>query len=113
VFLTIGAQASTVREVQTLSMPVTFAQVLIFGFASNAIGAPDSTNALIAAVFPLSSPLVMLARAAEQPELWPHLVALAWQGLWVALILHFGAKMFRKTVLKSGPPVRWWRFRRT
>ena len=27
VFLTIGAQASTVREVQTLSMPVTFGQV--------------------------------------------------------------------------------------
>ena len=32
-FLTIGAQASTAREVQTMSMPVTFAQVLIFGFA--------------------------------------------------------------------------------
>jgi ABC-2 type transport system permease protein len=113
VFLTIGAQASTVREVQTLSMPVTFAQVLIFGFASNAIGAPDSTNALIAAVFPLSSPMVMLARAAEQPELWPHLLALVWQSLWVAAILHVGAKMFRKTVLKSGPPIKWWRLRRT
>ena len=34
VFLGIGAQASTVREVQTLSMPVTMAQVVIFGFAS-------------------------------------------------------------------------------
>ena len=43
VFLTIGAQASTVREVQTLSMPVTFFQVVIFGFAATAIGAPDST----------------------------------------------------------------------
>jgi hypothetical protein len=32
VFLSIGAQASTAREVQTLSMPVTVAQVLIFGF---------------------------------------------------------------------------------
>ena len=38
VFLTIGAQASTVREVQTLSMPVTFGQVLIFGFAAAAVG---------------------------------------------------------------------------
>ena len=37
-FLTIGAQASTAREVQTMSMPVTFAQVLIFGFAATAIG---------------------------------------------------------------------------
>jgi ABC-2 type transport system permease protein len=112
VFLTIGAQASTVREVQTLSMPVTFGQVLIFGFAATAVGASNSTEALVAAIFPLSSPMVMLARAAEQPELWPHLLAFLWQGFWVALILRVGARMFRKTVLKSGPPVKWWRLRR-
>jgi ABC-2 type transport system permease protein len=67
-FLTIGAQASTVREVQTMSMPITFGQVLIFGFASTVIGSPDSAEGLAAAVFPLSSPMAMLARAAEQPD---------------------------------------------
>jgi ABC-2 type transport system permease protein len=108
-FLTIGAQASTVREVQTMSMPVTFGQVLIFGFASTAVGAPDSTTALAAAIFPLSSPMAMLARAAEQPEWWPHIAAIAWQALWVALILRVGAQLFRKTVLKSGPRTRWWK----
>jgi ABC-2 type transport system permease protein len=107
-FLTIGAQASTVREVQTMSMPVTFAQVVIFGFAATAIGNPDSARSLVAAVFPLSSPLVMIARAAELPELWPHLLALAWQAMWVALILRIGSQMFRKTVLKSGPKGRRW-----
>lgn len=112
VFLTIGAQASTAREVQTLSMPVTFGQVLLFGFASTAIGAPDSANALAAAAFPLSSPMVMLARAAERPELWPHLIAILWQALWVGVILRIGAQLFRKTVLKSGPRSPWWRFGR-
>ncbi|MFL6830711.1 MAG: ABC transporter permease [Sphingomicrobium sp.] len=112
VFLTIGAQASTAREVQTLSMPITFLQVLVFGFATTAIGSPDSAAALVAAVFPLSSPMVMLARAAERPEWWPHLAAIAWQVLWVAIILHVGAKLFRKTVLKSGPATRWWRLKR-
>jgi ABC-2 type transport system permease protein len=112
VFLMIGALASTVREVQTLSMPVTFAQVVIFGFAATAIGAPDSTKALIAAIFPWSSPMTMLARAAEQPELWPHLVALVWQALWVALTLRLGAQLFRKTVLKSGPRRPWWKLSR-
>jgi ABC-2 type transport system permease protein len=110
-FLTIGAQASTAREVQTMSMPVTFAQVLIFGFAATAIGAPDSFQALLAAIFPFSSPMVMLARAAEEPELWPHLIGIVWQVFWVALILRLGAKLFRKTVLKSGPRGKWWRFR--
>jgi ABC-2 type transport system permease protein len=111
-FLMIGAQASTAREVQTLSMPVTFAQVLIFGLASTAIGSADSAEAIGAAIFPLSSPLVMLARAAERPEVWPHLLAILWQAAWVALILRMGSQLFRKTVLKSGPRRPWWKFGR-
>ena len=109
-FLGIGAQASTVREVQTLSMPVTVAQVLIFGFAALAIGSPDSPIAIGGALFPLSSPLVMVARAAERPELWPHLVAILWQAAWIAVIVSVSARLFRRTVLKSGPVKRrWWR----
>jgi ABC-2 type transport system permease protein len=110
VFLSIGAQASTVREVQTLSMPATVAQVLIFGFASMSVGAPDSPLALAGAAFPLSSPLVMVARAAEKPELWPHLIAIGWQAVWIAIVVSLSAGLFRRTVLKSGPVKRrWWR----
>jgi ABC-2 type transport system permease protein len=111
-FLTIGAQASTAREVQTMSMPVTFAQVLIFGFASTAIGAPESTGGVAAAAFPLSSPMAMIARAAQDGDWWPHVAAILWQALWVVLILRLGAKLFRRTVLKSGPRTKWWRFKR-
>jgi len=107
VFLGIGAQASTVREVQTLSMPVTMAQVLLFGFASIGVGKPDGAEAIGAAVFPLSSPFAMIARAAEQPMLWPHLLALLWQALWVALILKGAAAIFRRSVLKSGRSQPW------
>ena len=106
-FLGIGAQASTVREVQTLSMPVTMAQVILFGVASLGVGRPESIEAIGAAIFPLSSPFAMIGRAAEQPAIWPHLVALAWQALWVALILKGAAAIFRRSVLKSGPAWRW------
>jgi ABC-2 type transport system permease protein len=92
-----------------MSMPVTFAQVLIFGFAASAIGTPNSAEGLAAAIFPLSSPMAMLARAAQQPDLWPQFAAIAWQICWVAAILRFGAKLFRKTVLKSGPRRQGWR----
>ncbi|HEY0628073.1 MAG TPA: ABC transporter permease [Sphingomicrobium sp.] len=109
-FLGIGAQASTVREVQTLSMPVTMAQVVLFGFASLGVGKPMTAEAIGAAVFPLSSPFAMIGRAAEQGALWPHALALLWQALWVALILKFAAAIFRRSVLKSGPSGRrWWR----
>ena len=109
VFLGIGGQASTAREVQTLSMPVTMAQVVVFAVAATAVGAPDSPRALAAAIFPLSSPFVMLARAAEQPQVWPHIVAIVWQMLWVAFILHIASRMFRSSVLKSGPARSFWR----
>jgi ABC-2 type transport system permease protein len=48
----------------------------------------------------------MLARAAQDEVLWPHLLALVWQGLWVALIIRFAARRFRIGVLKSGSPPR-------
>ena len=108
VFLGIGGQASTAREVQTLSMPVTMAQVVVFALAASAVGEPDSTRALAGALFPLSSPFVMIARAAEQPDLWPHLLAIAWQILWVALILRVAARIFRRSVLKSGSGRSFW-----
>jgi ABC-2 type transport system permease protein len=111
-FLGIGAQASTVREVQTLSMPVTMAQVVIFAFASAAVGLANHPIGIAAAVFPLSSPFAMIARAAESPAIWPHLIAIVWQGLWVALILRMASRMFRRSVLNSGPRRKWWRRKR-
>ena len=111
-FLVIGAQASTAREVQTMSLPATFAQVLLFGFAAGSVGNPDSLGGIAAAIFPLSSPMAMIARAAEDTRLWPHLAGIVWQAIWIAIILRLGARLFRKTVLKSGPRQPWWKFGR-
>jgi ABC-2 type transport system permease protein len=101
-FLGIGSQASSIREVQTLSMPVTVGQLLVFLFASFAAGPFNSLLGIGAAVFPFSSPLAMIARAAQTPELWTHLLALAWQALWVWLTLKLSARFFRRNVMKSG-----------
>lgn len=102
IFLAIGALASTVREVQTLSMPVTMLQLFIFFFASFVLvdGAPILELAAI--LFPLSSPFAMTARAAQNEALWPHLIALAYQIAWVILFIRWGSRLFRKRVLKSG-----------
>jgi len=112
VFLAIGSQAGSVREIQTINMPVVLAQSAIYFFGASAVGHIDEPRGLAAAIFPLSSPFTMIARAAEQDMLWPHLAALIWQALWVALILRAGARLFRRSVLKSGPQRRWWRSRR-
>ena len=101
-FLSIGALASTVREVQTLSMPVTMLQLVVFFMAASALTAPGSPRELAVMVFPLSSPFAMLARAALSEGLWPHALALAWQALCVVIITRAGAALFRRRVMKSG-----------
>ena len=103
IFLAVGSLATTVREVQTLSMPVTMMQVLLFFFASMAMSEPGKPIEWAAMIFPLSSPFAMLARAAQDDALWPHFVAVAWQLVWVALFIRLGATLFRKRVMKSGP----------
>lgn len=103
IFLAIGGMANTVREVQTLSMPATMMQLVVFFLASYAMARPGSTVELVSTVFPVSSPYTMLAHAARDAALWPHAVALAWQALCVVLMIRFGAQLFRRTVMKSGP----------
>lgn len=105
-FLTIGALASTVREVQTLSMPVTMLQLIVFFLAAYALTAPGSWLELGVIAFPLSSPFAMLARAALDEALWPHLLALGWQALCALAITRAGATLFKRRVMKSGKPSR-------
>jgi ABC-2 type transport system permease protein len=102
-FLSIGGMATTVREVQTLSMPVTMMQLMVFFFASYALARPGTWVETVSQVFPVSSPFAMLAHAAQSPEIWPHAIALGWQALWVGVIVRVGAQLFRRTVMKSGP----------
>ncbi len=103
VFLAIGSMATTVRDVQALSMPATMLQLVVFFLASFAIGRPGTTIELGVIIFPFSSPFAMLARAAQDPALWPHTAALAWQALCVLLLVRAGASLFKRRVMKSGP----------
>ena len=114
VFLGAGAQASTPRELQMLSLPITVVQVAMFGLALSASGAPDSARTKFVELFPLSSPYAMAAHAANKPELWPHAAALGWQALWVLIAITVGARAFRRGVLQSGSGTIGWKslFRR-
>lgn len=102
-FLTIGGMATTVRDVQTLSMPVTMLQLLVFFFASYTMAQQGRPIELAAIAIPFSSPFAMLARAAQDDRLWIHGFALAWQVLCVVVFVRAGAYLFRSRVMKSGP----------
>jgi ABC-2 type transport system permease protein len=100
-FLSIGGRANSIREIQTLSLPATFAQLGVFALAGAAVGMERDAMFWVATVFPLSSPLAMIAVAAQSGAVWPHLLALAWQALWVAIMIRLSARWFRRAVFKS------------
>ena len=102
VFLGVGAQAATIREIQMLSLPITVFQVSMFGLSAAAAANPGSSIARIAEIFPFSSPFAMAARGATDPAIWPHIFALGWQALWVAITIWIAVRLFRIGVLKSG-----------
>ncbi len=101
-FLGIGAMAATVREVQTLSMPVTMLQLINFFFASYTVTKMDQPIEKLACIFPFSSPFAMIARAAQSPILWHHGVAFLGQIAFAALLLRVGVFLFKRNVMKSG-----------
>jgi len=105
-FLSIGALTSTQRELQMLSLPITIFQMVMFGLALGAATRTGTWFTLAVEIFPFSSPLAMIGLAGSSPLIWPHLLALAWQALWVAIIITIGARVFRRGVLKSGSPKR-------
>jgi ABC-2 type transport system permease protein len=100
-FLGIGAQASNIREIQTISMPVTMLQLLVF-FLVISVAAPSlGALPLTVDIVPFTSPMAMIALGAESDALWPHLIALPWQALWVVIIIRISSRLFRRTVFKS------------
>lgn len=101
-FLGIGAQASTIREIQTITMPVTLLQLMVLLLAMTAISG-DGALVWTAYLVPFSSPLAMVAHGARYESLWPHLLAIAWQAVWVVVIIRLSSRLFRRTVMKSSP----------
>lgn len=101
-FLGIGAMAATVREVQTISMPVTMVQIINFFFAAYSITKINEPIEQFACIFPFSSPFAMLGRAAQEPTLWHHGVAIIGQMAFAVLLLKLGVVLFKRNVMKSG-----------
>ena len=108
VFLGVGAQAASVREIQMLSLPITIFQVGMFSLSAGAASAPGSSLAKFAEIFPFSSPLAMAARAATDDAKAVHLLALGWQAIWVALVVYLSVRLFRAGVLSGRSDWKFW-----
>ncbi|MEE4348857.1 MAG: ABC transporter permease [Pacificimonas sp.] len=103
-FLGIGSLCSSIREVQTLSMPVTILQMLVLVLTLQAISAGPGTMQTVISWFPLSAPYMMAARAGAGTDILPHIIAYVWLLVFASGVIFVSARLFRYGVLRSGPP---------
>lgn len=92
---------SNIQGSRIASLPVFGLLLASYGFAFYAMNHVGSTAFLVAAIFPITSPIVMLGgHLGGVNPVW-HFVALAWQILWIAGLLTLAARMFRRSALNS------------
>lgn len=104
IYLGIGSLCASIREVQSLSMPVTIVQMMVLLGVLAAVDRPDGAWGSVMSWFPLSSPYMMVARAATEPGLAQHALAITGQLAFAAFVIWWSARLFRFGVLSSGPP---------
>jgi ABC-2 type transport system permease protein len=106
-FLGMGGLASSPREVQMLSFPLVVLQMIAFMMAaSSVVGGMEGTLGIAAQIIPFTASYAMLGRAAVDGNLWVHAAAIAWQILWITIMINLSVRLFRRGVLGDGD----WKF---
>lgn len=114
-FAAIGAAMSDDSD-QSLSLIATAPIIISFFLGMVAMTAPHSNIAVIASIFPLSSPVVMPARLGFDPPLWELALSMILLVLCFLVFVWLSAKIYRTGILLYGKKVtlrelgRWLRY---
>lgn len=107
-FAAVGSMVNEdVNEAQSLTMPITMP--ILFGFVimQMAIADPNSGIAVFGSIFPLTSPLVMMARIAYDPPMWQIVLSIALLAVTIWFFVWLSAKIYRTGILMYGKKPSW------
>ena len=101
----LGALAPDVKDASGASFIVLMPLIIVYVLLTAILSAPDGSLALVLSLFPLTSPVGMIARMTQTTvPLWQALLAAALQLLTAILIVRLVARLFRAQTLLSGQP---------
>lgn len=108
IFAAIGSVASEdQQEAQQLVFPVLMPIILGFVIMTNAVENPNSSIAVFASIFPLTSPIVMMGRITYEIPLWQMALSMS---LLIASFIFFtwiAGKIYRTGILMYGKKISW------
>lgn len=101
----LGALAPDIKDVRGASLIILSPLIVVYMFAVGIFVAPDGPLALVMSLFPLTSPVGMIARMTQVTvPLWQLVLAAVLQALAAILIVRTVARLFRAQHLLSGQP---------
>ena len=102
----LGALAPDVKDASGASFIVLMPLIIVYVLLTAILSAPDGSLALVLSLFPLTSPVGMIARMTQTTvPLWQAVLAAALQLLTAILIVRLVARLFRAQMLFSGQPI--------
>jgi len=118
VLAAVGSACNTIKEAQSMMMPVMFIFIIPMVLWFNIAQHPDGLLATVLSFIPLLTPMVMILRIAAHPELSPLQIVASILLLAVSVLIAMwaSAKVFRTGVLMYGKPpslrelLRWVRY---
>lgn len=118
-FAAVGSVVSEdQQEAQSLMFPIMMPIILGFVIMAKAAADPDSSLAVFGSLFPLTSPIVMMARITYGVPWWQLALSMALLILCFLLFTWLTAKIYRTGILMYGKKITWkemskWAFRRS
>jgi len=106
IFLAIGSLCNTLKEAQSLMMPLMMILIVPILAMSFIAQDPNGTLARVMSWIPLFTPFTMMNRAAAQPPMIDVIGTTVLLSATVVLVLWLSGRVFRQGVLRSGQPPR-------
>jgi ABC-2 type transport system permease protein len=106
-FAVTGAVVSRQEDVQSSSGPLTLVLIVAYLVAISAADSPESTLAVAATLIPPLAPMIVPARAAQDAlPLGELALSLVLMALATALLLWIADRVYDRTVLRMGAPMK-------
>lgn len=115
-FAAIGSVSEDQQDAQQLIFPVMMPIILGFVIMTKAVANPDGGLAMFGSLFPLTSPIVMMARIPFGVPIWEQLLAMALLVLFFLFCTWLAGRIYRVGILMYGKKGSWkemvkWAFR--
>ena len=95
------------QEAQQMTIPITMPIILAFFIMTSAIKDPNSTLAIFGSMFPLTSPIVMMARIPYGVPAWQIATSMLMLVAGFVLMTWLSAKIYRTGILMYGKKASW------